>query len=95
MALIIDIKVVPNSGKLQYVLDKSGILKCYLKSQPEGGKANAELIKFLAKELGMPQDKVSIISGLSSRNKRVKIDRALTFQALLDELGIEIQKKIF
>jgi len=45
MSLVFDLKVVPRSGRNKWVLDKSGKLKCYLKSPPEKGLANKELIK--------------------------------------------------
>lgn len=95
MALICEIKVVPSSGKSACKLDKNGMLKCYLKSPPENGKANKELIKMLAKELGVSQDEVEILSGETSRNKRIKIDRDFTFDELLVKLGIERQMPLF
>lgn len=94
MALVLDIKVVPSSGKQKAVLDKSGKLKIFLKSQPEGGKANSELIKFLSKELSLTQVDVIILLGATSRNKRVKIESQITFEQLLNKLGVERQLKI-
>jgi uncharacterized protein len=94
MALVLDIKVVPSSGKQKAVLDKSGKLKIFLKSQPEAGKANSELIKFLSKELSLPQADVIILLGATSRNKRIKIENAMTFEQLLNKLGVERQSKI-
>ncbi len=95
MALIIDIKVVPQAGKSGFVLDKSGRLKVFLKSPPEKGLANQELIKTLAKQLGIAQDKVELIAGHTSRNKRIKIGLDITFEQLLARLGIELQQTLF
>ena len=81
--MIIEIKAMPSSGKLLWKLDKAGKLVCYLKSAAEDGKANAELIKFLAKSLGVPQADISIIGGGTSRHKRVKIARDYTKESLL------------
>lgn len=83
MPIIIDLKVMPSSGQQKITLDKAGKLKCYLKSPPEQGKANQELVKLLSKMLKITQDKVTIIAGQSSRNKTVKLDLAVTFEALL------------
>ena len=94
MALIIMIKVVPQSGKQGCKLDKGGSLKCYLKSAPEQGKANKELIKFLSQKLSVPSECVKILRGETSRNKSVQItsmDDLATFFACL---GIEKQTKI-
>lgn len=95
MSLLVEIKVVPGSGRLEIKLDKNGSLKCWLKNPPEQGRANAELIKFLAKSLNISQDKVLIISGQTSRNKRVKIDLPITFDQLLNMLDIQRQKTVF
>ncbi len=95
MSLICEIKVVPSSGKSECKLDKNGMLKCYLKSPAENGKANKELIKMLAKGVGATQDEVSIVSGETSRNKRIRIDQNITFEQLLVKLGIERQMALF
>ena len=95
MTLLFIIKVVPNAGKQAWKLDKSGILKCYLKSVPEGGKANQELIKFLAKSLGLTQNEIEIVAGATSRNKKIKIQTKLSYLQILNELGIQTQTNIF
>lgn len=95
MPLIFEIKVVPSSGKSACKLDKNGMLKCYLKSPPENGKANKELIKMLAKSIGAPQEDVEILSGEISRSKRIKINMNITFDQLLVKLGIERQMGMF
>lgn len=48
-------------------------IKIRLKAVPEKGKANAEVIRFLSKELGLPKENVSIISGSTDRTKLIKI----------------------
>ena len=95
MALIIEIKVTPSSGRQQFVLDnKSDQLKCYLKSAPERGKANEELIKFLSQKLSTTKNSISIIFGATSRKKGLKIDLDIRFDELLSKLGIERQLTI-
>lgn len=89
MPLIIDIKAIPSSGRQKFVLDKSRNIKCYLKNQPEKGKANTELIKFLSKKLGIPQNKITIFSGKTSQKKRIKIDNKLTLDQLCIQLDIK------
>ncbi len=86
MALLIKIKVIPNSGKQKVFLDKSNQLKCYLKSAPEKGKANLELIKFLAKELSITKNDISIISGATTRKKKLKINAEISFDEFLKKL---------
>lgn len=89
MALIVDIKVVPSSGRRKFFVDKSGILKCYLKSAPEGGKANQELVKFLARNLKLTQNDIKIILGATARRKRVKINMAISLDELITILKSE------
>jgi uncharacterized protein (TIGR00251 family) len=91
MPLLIEVKVVPSSGRYGWVLDKNGKLKCYLKSAPERGKANAEFIVSLAKILKIPQRDVTIIAGDLSRVKKIKIEGTMTIVQLLAKLGIEQQ----
>ena len=94
MALIVEIKVIPLAGKNSWKLE-SGRLKCHLKSAPERGKANDELITLIAKAVAIPANKVTIISGATVRLKRIKIDADLSFDRLLAALGIERQIKLF
>lgn len=95
MAFIFDVKVIPSSGKSGWSLDKTGNLKCLLKNPAEQGKANDELIKSLAKKIGVTQDMVSIVSGAQSRKKRIKIDLEMTYNRLLELLGIDWQMDMF
>ncbi len=91
MALTISIKVVPQAGKTGWVIDKSGTLKCFLKSPPERGKANQELVATIAKALRITQMAVMIIAGEISRNKKVVIDAPITYEKFLDAIGIDRQ----
>lgn len=95
MPFIFDVKVIPSSGKNDWVLSKEGQLKCYLKSPPENGLANKELIKLLAKKLHIPQQEVTIIAGKTSRKKKIQIQQDLTYEQLLHILGIERQMDLF
>jgi hypothetical protein len=95
MAFIFDVKVFPSSGRKDWVIDKTGNLKCYLKSPAEQGKANEELIKSLSKALGIPQNMISISSGAQSRKKQIKVDADMTYNKLLELLGIDWQMDMF
>lgn len=93
--LIIEVKVVPSSGKSGCILDKSGRLKCYLKSPPERNEANTELVKLFAKALKLTQNEVEIISGATSKSKRLKILKVITEDELLAHLGIQRQLSVW
>lgn len=94
MALIVEIKVVPSSGKQACKLEGER-LKCYLKAAPQKGKANKELIAYLAKMVGIPAAQVSIIAGQTARTKRISIEAPLTFDTLCEKLGIQRQLPLF
>ncbi len=64
------IKVIPNSSKNEIIEKMSdGTIKIKLKAPPIDGKANEELIKFLAKEWKIPKNNIEIKSGKTSKNK--------------------------
>ncbi len=66
----INIKVKPGSAEQSIVKIDENNYKVNLKSAPEKGKANLELLKLLKKEFGK---QAKIIKGFSSRNKVVEI----------------------
>ena len=61
--------------------------KLRVAARPEDGKANAEVIAFLAHALGVPKSGVRIVSGHTSRRKLIELpDEAGTrFFALFDD----------
>jgi uncharacterized protein (TIGR00251 family) len=64
----------PNSKQQKITEYEDGSLIVHLKSPPVDGKANEELIKLLAEKFDVPKSDIRIKSGLSSRQKLVKID---------------------
>lgn len=93
MALIIMIKVVPSSGKQEFVLSKSGELKCYIKSQPERGLANKELIALLSKSLNITQASIKLLAGDTSRKKKIALEGIQTFEQVLKMLKLAVPEK--
>ena len=90
MSLVIEVKVVPGSKQQAFDVDKQGIIRCMLKSQPEKGKANDELIKLLSKTLHITQQDIKIMSGQTGRKKLVKLDvDDLTLQKFYVLCGIK------
>lgn len=71
--MIFDVKVITNASKNELVEKTDTYLKVRLNAIPEKGKANEALIKFLAKEFGIRQSDITIIKGLSSKQKKVEI----------------------
>ena len=54
--------------------DGQAVLAIRVSAAPEGGKANAAVVKLLAKTWGLPKSSVEVVSGHSGRRKTVHID---------------------
>ena len=61
-----------------------GAVKIDLAAMPEDGRANEELVRFLAQEFETPRSLIEIVSGLTSRTKIVKIRKDGDATDLLD-----------
>ena len=90
----LSIKVIPNAAQSKIVLDANAKICVYVKSQPEKGKANKELIDLISKKLAISKGDISIISGLGSRYKKIAIHKPLTYAEVLFKLGLEVQKRV-
>ncbi len=67
------VRIVPKSPRTEWVeVMANGSYKIRVAAPPERGKANAELVCFLKKELGA--EAVSIVSGKTERIKLIRID---------------------
>lgn len=75
---VFGVHVTPKSAKnelLGWETDAAGKpwLKVKIAAPPEDGKANKELLRFLAKTWRIPKSCISLLSGDTSRHKRLKI----------------------
>jgi uncharacterized protein (TIGR00251 family) len=93
MTVLLEIKAVPQAGRQKLIRDKSGIIKCFLKSAPEDGKANRELIEFLGEILNISRQDISILQGATTRKKVVKIDTNFSKNSILHQLGLENEQQ--
>ncbi len=85
------VKAVPGSSgptRICGLLD--GMMKVKVSAAPERGKANQCLLKFLAKQLGVKKNAVSIISGKTSPVKHVQVS-GISADTLLKKLGLNKQ----
>jgi uncharacterized protein (TIGR00251 family) len=74
MAMLVQIKVKPQSRVSSLVQSEDGQWLANIKSLPVDGKANEELMALVAKQFGCAKSKVSIKSGASARTKLVRVD---------------------
>lgn len=67
------IKIIPSSSKNEIVEQNGDFLKIKIKAPAEKGKANRELIKFLAKEFKIKKNQIEIVKGEKSKQKIIRI----------------------
>lgn len=53
--------------------DGRAFLKARVRAVPEDGKANAALLKLLAKAIGVPKSAVTLVAGHTSRAKTIRL----------------------
>lgn len=71
--MILTLKANPNAPKSRIKRYENDILYLDIKAPAEDGKANKEVVGFLAKIFGVAADDIKILSGGTSRTKKVKI----------------------
>lgn len=70
----ISIRVKPNSKENQVEETGPNELLVKVKAPPQENKANQEVMKTLSKYFQVPRSRISIVSGLKSKQKIVKIE---------------------
>jgi uncharacterized protein (TIGR00251 family) len=73
LAVKIDVIIQPKSSRDEIVGMHGDCLKIKLTAPPVDGKANAALITFLAKTLGIPKSNITIIRGKTGRRKTIEL----------------------
>jgi uncharacterized protein (TIGR00251 family) len=72
--VILSIRTQPGSSKNRIIGEYGGRLKLAVTAAPEKGKANKAVIELLADTLHINESSIQIISGESSRDKRLMIE---------------------
>lgn len=68
------VHVVPNASKTAPAGLHDGALRLRLAAPPIDGRANNALVEWLADELGLPRRGVRLLSGETSRRKRLRLE---------------------
>jgi uncharacterized protein len=79
------VRVIPRAGRSEIAGIRDGAVLVRLAAAPVDGAANAELIELLSRTLKVPRRDITIVSGDTSRSKRVRIagfDRAAAIAKL-------------
>ena len=72
----IEIRVIPRAARTAVAGVRHGALLVRLAAAPVDGAANAELLAFLSRTLGVPKGQLALISGEKARTKRVRVKGA-------------------
>lgn len=73
--LILNIRVQPRASRDRYEGIQGDHIQIRIIAPPIDGIANAYLMDFLSGVFDVPKSRISLISGSTNRNKRVRIDR--------------------
>jgi uncharacterized protein (TIGR00251 family) len=74
-AVVFQVTVQPRAAKSEVVGGYGGALKLRIAAPPVDGKANHECERFLSELLQVPRSAVSILKGVSSKRKTVRVSR--------------------
>jgi uncharacterized protein (TIGR00251 family) len=72
--VVVDVHVQPGAGRTAVVGRHGAALKLRVAAPPADGRANDATCALLARTLGVKDAAVALVSGASSRTKRVRID---------------------
>ena len=70
----LDVYVQPRASRTEVVGTHDGALKIRLAAPPVDGAANAALVEFIARRLGVAKGAVRVVNGQANRRKVVEID---------------------
>lgn len=82
--LILRIYAQPRAAKTEITGVFGNALKIKVNSPPVDGKANTQLVQFVAKLFKVPKSRVELISGEKSREKRFRIHQPEVLPENLD-----------
>ena len=70
----LQIRVRPRAGRNTIEIGDDGQVTVRVTAAPERGRANEAVVELLAKKLGVSKSSVTVVRGLTSRDKVVRID---------------------
>jgi uncharacterized protein (TIGR00251 family) len=70
---LLTLRVLPRAARDEVMGWDGAVLRVRLRAPPVDGRANEALRRFLGNHLGIPQRDIEIVSGETSRTKRVRV----------------------
>ena len=74
MTARIDIRLTPRGGRDRIDGWDGTLLRVRVAAPPADGRANESMIRLVAKALGVPPSRVTLVSGAQSRTKVVEVE---------------------
>lgn len=84
--VLVFVRAKPRASTSRVLAEREGELEVALRAPPVDGAANEELIRFVAKKLGMPKGRVTLERGQTSRHKVLRL-HAASVEWVRAELG--------
>lgn len=81
----IRLRVQPRARRTEVAGLHGEAVKLRIQAPPVDGKANEEVVRFLAQRLGVPRSQLELVAGLSGRSKVVLV-RGLDLEAVAARL---------
>lgn len=87
--VLLEVRVKPRARKSAILGVKEGVLEVAVAAPPADGAANEELIRTLAAHFDLGRRAVRLVSGASSRHKRIALDGVALrdIEVLLERIG--------
>lgn len=78
---LLDVRVAPRASRNRIVVE-GALVRVYVTAAPADGQANAAVVALLAKALRIGKTAIEIVSGASSRDKKVRVAGVDTVEVL-------------
>ena len=86
------VRLNPGARKSEIMGEAGGRLRIRLQAPPVEGKANRELARFVARELGLKKNRVTLVSGEKSREKSILL-QGLSPEEVRDRLKSALKEE--
>jgi uncharacterized protein (TIGR00251 family) len=87
--LVIKVQVQPRAARDEFAGRHGDCLRVRLSAAPIEGRANEQLIAFLAAAFGVPRRRVQLLHGAGGRVKRLRIEAPASLPSPLVAAGLE------
>ncbi|MBV0912642.1 DUF167 domain-containing protein [Anianabacter salinae] len=67
------VRVTPKASRNDVTL-RDGKIRVQVSTVPEDGKATAEVVRLLAKAIGIPKSRLTLVRGETSRDKTFRVE---------------------